>query len=104
MFQELLAADTLKVAETAQPEVLAPKDRLLWMVGAGMACLGVLVWLVAARPGFIGYGASLLWTGPHKDVLPLYQINGDAGRDAAVRRNSDELVTAQVVTTRRRTR
>lgn len=96
LFQELLAADTLKVAQTAQPEQLAPKDRLLWMVGVSMACLGVLIWLVAARPGFIGYGASLLWTGPHKDIPSIYQINVKPG-DAAVRRNSDEMVTAQVV-------
>jgi hypothetical protein len=96
LFQELLAADTLKVAEAAQPEVLAPKGRLLWMVGAGAVCLGVLVWLIAARPGFLGYGASLLWTGPHKDVPPIYQINVKPG-NAAVRRNSDEMVTAQVV-------
>ena len=96
LFQELLAADTLKVAETAQPQELAPQNRLLWMVGVCAACLGVLVWLVAARPGFIGYGASLLWTGPHKDVPPIYQINVKPG-NAAVRRNSDALVTAQVV-------
>ncbi len=96
LFQELLAADTLKVAEEAQPQGLAPQRRLLWMLGAGVACVGVLVWMIAARPGFMGYGASLLWTGPHKDIPPIYQIVVKPG-DAAVRRNSDELVTAQVI-------
>jgi len=96
LFLELLAADTLKVAEEAKPEGLAAQTRLMWMVGAGAICAGVLVWMIAARPGFMGYGASLLWTGPHHDVPPIYQIVVKPG-DAAVRRNSDELVTAQVI-------
>jgi hypothetical protein len=98
LFLELLAADTLKVAESdaARPEDLAPRNRLLALLGAAVVCAGVLVWMIAARPGFMGYGASLLWTGPHKDVPPIYEIRVTPG-DAAVRRNSDEMVTAQVV-------
>jgi hypothetical protein len=96
LFLELLAADTLKVAEGAQPEGLASRNRLLALLGMGVLCAGVLVWMVAARPGFMGYGASLLWTGPHHDVPPIYEIKVTPG-DAAVRRNSDELVTAQVI-------
>jgi hypothetical protein len=98
LFLELLAADTLKVADSdaARPERLATSGRLLALLGACVVCAGVLVWMVAARPGFMGYGASLLWTGPHKDVPPLYEIRVTPG-DAAVRRNSDELVTAQVI-------
>jgi len=96
LFLELLAADTLKVAEGAQPEGMASRNRLLALLGAGVVCVGVLVWMIAARPGFMGYGASLLWTGPHHDVPPIYEIKVTPG-DAAVRRNSDELVTAQVI-------
>jgi hypothetical protein len=98
LFLELLAADTLKVADSdaARPEGLVPLKRLMWLLGAGVVCAGVLVWMIAARPGFMGYGASLLWTGPHKDVPPIYQIVVTPG-DAAVRRNSDEMVTAQVI-------
>jgi hypothetical protein len=98
LFLELLAADTLKVAESdaARPEDLASRNRLLAMMAAALVCAGVLVWMIAARPGFMGYGASLLWTGPHKDVPPIYEIRVSPG-DAAVRRNSDEMVTAQVV-------
>jgi hypothetical protein len=54
----------------------------------------VLAWLVAAGPGYLGYGASLLWTGPK--AAPLYDIRVTPG-DVAVRRNSDQLVTAQVI-------
>ena len=98
LFLELLAADTLKVADSdaARPEGLVPRQRLMWLLGAGVVCAGVLVWMIAARPGFMGYGASLLWTGPRKDVPPIYQIVVAPG-DAAVRRNSDEMVTAQVI-------
>jgi hypothetical protein len=98
LFLELLAADTLKVAESdaARPEGLAPRNKLFLVAAAGVVCAGVLVWMIAARPGFMGYGASLLWTGPRKDVPPLYQIVVTPG-DAAVRRNSDEMVTAQVI-------
>ena len=98
IFLELLAADTLKVADSdrARPEGLVPGRRLVWLLGAGIVCAGVLVWMIAAQPGFMGYGASLLWTGPRNDVPPIYQIVVAPG-DAAVRRNSDEMVTAQVV-------
>ena len=95
-FIELLAADTLSVAGDAHPAQLVPQGRLLALLGAGVVCAGVLLWMIAAGPGYLGYGASLLWTGPKKDVAPLYEIRVTPG-DAAVRRNSDQLVTAQVV-------
>jgi len=93
IFLELLAADTLKVADSdrARPEGLVPGRRLVWLLGAGIVCAGVLVWMIAARPGFMGYGASLLWTGPRNDVPPIYQIVVAPG-DAAVRRWLDEPV------------
>jgi hypothetical protein len=95
-FIELLAADTLAVAGDASPARLAPQGRLLVLMGVGVACAGVLVWMVFAGPGYLGYGASLLWTGPKPNAAPLYDIRVTPG-DAAVRRNSDQLVTAQVV-------
>src|SRR6201996_5152984 len=93
-FLELLAADTLSVARDAQPAKLLPNNKLYFLAGAGVACVAVLVWLVAAGPGYLGYGASLLWTGPK--ATPLYDIRVTPG-NAAVRRNSDQLVTATVL-------
>ena len=93
-FLELLAADTLSVARDAQPANLVPNNKLYFLAGAGVACVAVLVWLVAAGPGYLGYGASLLWTGPK--AAPLYDIRVTPG-DVAVRRNSDQLVTAQII-------
>ncbi len=93
-FLELLAADTLSVAKNVPPANLAPNNHLYFFAGAAFACLGVLAWLVAAGPGYLGYGASLLWTGPK--AAPLYDIRVTPG-NVAVRRNSDQLVTAQVI-------
>jgi hypothetical protein len=94
-FLELLAADTLAHTGSASPSSLAPGCRLFALAGAGLASLGVLVWMIAAGPGYLGYGASLLWVGEKKTVAPLYAIAVVPG-DVAVRRNSDQLVTAQV--------
>ena len=95
-FLELLAGDTLSVAGEAQPSALVGPRRLVGLLAVVLVCAGMLSWMVAARPGFLGYGASLLWTGPWKDVAPLYDIQVLPG-DAAVRRNSDQVVTARVV-------
>ena len=93
-FVELLAADTLSVARNAQPVDLLPNNKLYYMAGAGFACLAVLAWLIVAGPSYLGYGASLLWTGP--EAVPLYDIKVNPG-DVAVRRNSDQLVIAQLI-------
>jgi hypothetical protein len=93
LFLELLAADTLTHTRQAQPSSLVPDNRLFGLGGAGLACLIVLVWMIAAGPGFLGYGASLLWTNKH--AAPLYSIAVAPG-DLTVRRNVDQLVTAHV--------
>jgi hypothetical protein len=93
-FLELLAADTLSVAGNAQPANLLPDNKLYFFAGAGLACVAVLVWLVTAGPGYLGYGASLLWTGPK--AVPLYDIKVAPG-DVAVRRNADQLITAHLI-------
>jgi hypothetical protein len=95
-FIELLAADTLAIAGDAPPVRLVPQGRLLVLMGVGVACVGTLAWMVVAGPGYLGYGASLLWTGPKPNAAPLYEIRVTPG-DATIRRNSDQLVTAQVI-------
>ena len=94
-FLELLAADTLRHAEKAPPATLVPKDRLWVLGGAASACLAVLVGMICAGPGFLGYGASLLWTGAKKNATPYYAIAVTPG-NVTVRRNSDQLVAARV--------
>lgn len=92
-FLELLAADTLARTHRTPPSSLVPDNRLFALGGGGLGCLAVLLWMIAAGPGFVGYGASLLWTGQH--AAPLYTIAVTPG-DVTVRRNSDQLITAHV--------
>jgi hypothetical protein len=92
-FIELLAGDTLEVAQSAQPKQMVT-DRRLWIsLGAGAGAIAALVWMIAAGPGFLGYGASLLWTGPHRDKPALYDLRVSPG-DAVVRRHADQVVSA----------
>lgn len=92
-FAELLAKDTLAMTRDAEPTVVVPKKRLLVSLGVAIGALGVLLWMIAAGPGYLGYGAALLWTGD-VGAAPLYDIHVTPG-DAIVRRNADQLVTVQ---------
>src|SRR5271168_3251244 len=90
-FIELLAGDTLEVAQSAEPRQMVT-DRRLWIsLGTGVGAFAILIWMIAAGPGFLGYGASLLWTGARKPAI--YDLRVTPG-DAVVRRHADELVTA----------
>src|SRR5579862_5484110 len=92
-FIELLAGDTLEVAQSAQPQQVVT-DRRLWIsLGTGAGAIAILVWIIAAGPGFLGYGASLLWTGPHHDKPALYDLRVTPG-DAVVRRHADQVISA----------
>jgi len=95
-FIELLAADTLQIARESEPKRLVPDTKLLVSLGVGFASLGVLVWMIVAGPGYLGYGASLLWAGPRVGAVQFYDIRVTPG-DASVRRNSDQLVTAEPI-------
>lgn len=96
-FLELLAADTLQVASNAEPKSLVPDRELLAFLGTGAASLAILLWMILAGPGFLGYGAGLLWAvSSHTNSVPFYDIQVTPG-DAAVRRNADQVVTAQLI-------
>lgn len=92
-FAELLAADTLKIAQRAEVSQVIPNKNLMISLGTALASLGVLVWMVVAGPGFLGYGAALLWAGS-TGAAPLYDLRVTPG-DAMVRRNTDQLISVQ---------
>lgn len=94
-FLELLAVDTLQRTQYAPPSTFAPDNRLFAFWGAAFACVVVLVWMIAAGPGYVGYGASLLWTGAKKNAQSFYRISVSPG-NVVVRRNSDQLIFARV--------
>ena len=92
-FIELLAGDTLEVAQSAEPKQFVT-DRRLWIsLGTAVGAFAILIWMIAAGPGFLGYGASLLWTGPHRDKPALYDLRVTPG-DAVVRRHADQMISA----------
>jgi archaellum component FlaC len=95
-FIELLAADTLDVARAAQPAYLVPDGKLMAWTATSVASFAVLIWLIAAGPGFLGYGAARLWAGSLRSVAPFYDIRVSPG-NAAVRRSANQLITAQVI-------
>ncbi len=92
-FIELLAGDTLEVAQTAQPAQMVSDLRLWSSLGTAVGAFAILVWMIAAGPGFLGFGASLLWTGPHRDKPAIYDLRVTPG-DAVVRRHADQMVSA----------
>src|SRR5689334_998867 len=96
-FLQLLAGDAMRVARSTNPERVAPSGPIIgFLTSAGVAVF-VLLWLILAGPGFLGYGTSLLWAGaPKSGHQNFYDIVVSPG-DRTIRRKSDQLVTAQLV-------
>ncbi len=96
-FVQLLAGDAMKMAQSNEPARLAPTGPILgFLTSAGLAA-AVLLWLILAGPGYLGYGTSLLWAGaPKAGLHAFYDIVVSPG-DRTVRRKSDQLVTAQLI-------
>jgi hypothetical protein len=92
-FLELLAVDTLRIAQATAVETAAPDRLLISLFAVGVVSLGTLVWLIQAGPGYLGYGAAALWTGLPRE--PFFTVRVSPG-DALVRRHADQLVTADL--------
>jgi hypothetical protein len=96
-FLELLAADTLAVAEQAEPKEIAKTAWIFSFSSAAAAAALVLLWLATSGPGFLGYGTSLLWGGvPKGGVKPYYDIQVEPG-NRTVRKRADQAITARLV-------
>ncbi|MBV9300911.1 MAG: hypothetical protein JOY62_15385 [Acidobacteriaceae bacterium] len=96
-FIELVAQDTLRIATAHQPQEFAPSNSFGGFMAFTVITFGVLLWMITAGPSYWGYGASLLWTGAaHTGTLPLYDIAVQPG-NKTVRRNSDQIITAQLL-------
>jgi hypothetical protein len=92
-FIDLLAGDALRVARSAPPQEMVTEGRLWLSMGTAAGAVAILIWMIAAGPGFLGYGASLLWTGPHRDKPNIYDLRVTPG-NAVVRRHADQMVSA----------
>lgn len=95
-FTEIIAEDALRVAREQRAEELTSSRSLFAMGAAAVVGASVLIWLIAAGPGYWGYGASLLWTGSaNAGKRPLYDIAVYPG-NKTVRRKSDQMITARL--------
>ncbi len=95
-FTELVAEDALRIAREHNPEQVAPARSLWGFLGSSVVAALVLIWLIAAGPGYWGYGASLLWTGSaNPGKRPLYDIGVRPG-NKTIRRKSDQVIIAQL--------
>ena len=54
---DLLAEDAYSVANRTEPERVAPKSNIFAFATAGGLAGAVLIWLIVAGPGFLGYGS-----------------------------------------------
>ena len=65
----------MRVAEANQPERLAPTGPILGFLASAGVAVAVLLWLILAGPGYLGYGTSLLWAGaPRSGNHAFYDI------------------------------
>ncbi len=95
-WSEVLAEDALRIARAHQPEQISSNRSLFGALGSGALAALILLWLIAAGPGYWGYGASLLWTGSAPaSKRPIYDITVQPG-NKTIRRKSDQLVTARL--------
>ncbi len=96
-FTELVAEDTLRIAGENEPPALRSGPRTWGCVAAGAAASAVLVWLIVSGPGYLGYGAALLWTGSARaSQKPIYDVSVQPG-NKTIRRKSDQMITARLV-------
>ena len=96
-FTELLAEETLGIIRNQPAQDFGFRKLLPVFAACAVVSIGVLLWLIAAGPGYWGYGASLLWMGKGMaGARPLYEIVVQPG-NKTVRRNSDQRITAELL-------
>ena len=92
---DLLAMDTLERAPQAPAARVIPHKSIFAFATSAGAAGAVLLWLILAGPGFLGYGSALLWAGPSK-IGPsggYYSITVEPG-SKLIRRKSDQMISA----------
>lgn len=91
---ELVAEEALRRAEAVPARALVGGSAIAAACAAAGAALMALVWLTAAAPGSLGYGAHLLWAGaPPAGQQALFALTVKPG-DAKVRRGGDQWIEA----------
>src|SRR5581483_3937044 len=95
-FLDLLAGDTLSVAQQPEPKRVAKTSHMASFASAAVIAVTVLAWL-GTTPGFMGYGTHLLWAGlPKNEVKPFYDIQVQPG-NAKLRKKASQIISAHLV-------
>jgi hypothetical protein len=96
-FRALLAREVDELAGKTPPAQVIGTPAIAGASLGGAALMAVLAWLILAGPGYIGYGASLLWAGtpPSSVTQPLYRLDVIPGNQK-IRRGADQLVEAKL--------
>ena len=79
---DLLATGHHAVASKTEPARVAPPKSIFALATRPARRGAVLIWLIAAGPGFLGYGASLLWAGLPRAGASFLRYSRAAGQQA----------------------
>src|SRR5258706_3714732 len=93
---DLLTDDTALIANRTQLGSVARTGSIFTFATTAGAAADVLIWLIVAGPGYLGYGSSLLWAGPPKTGAGAYYDIVVQPGNQLVRRRSDQMITAQL--------
>ena len=94
---DLLAEDTLQVAETAPVEHVVGWQRMMAFMALAGASFFALIWLGTSGPGYWGYGTSRLWGGWLESQDALFYVLRIEPGNATVRLGADLTMSAEVV-------
>ncbi len=94
-FADLVAEQTLEGLPRDGAESFGRIGVIAALAASAILSAGVLLWLILAAPGYLGYGASALWAGTPREMDALYAIHVQPGNES-IRRKSEEWIRARL--------
>ena len=94
-FADLVAEQTLEALPRDGAESFGGIRTIAALAASAILSLGALLWLILAAPGYLGYGASVLWAGAPREMDALYAIRVQPGNES-IRRKSEEWIRARL--------
>ena len=94
-FADLVAEQTLEGLPRDGAEAFGRIGAIAALAASAILSIGVLLWLILAAPGYLGYGASALWAGTPREMDALYAIHVQPGNES-IRRKSEEWIRARL--------
>lgn len=94
-FADLVAEQTLDALPRNGADSFGRMGAIAALAASAVISIGVLLWLILAAPGYLGYGASALWAGTPREMDALYAIHVQPGNES-IRRKSEEWIHARL--------